>query len=406
LTLTGRISRRDFVCGGALAVSSIFVGRAAAALEPGFRRSMLVLDSPGPEVGVDLLQGIAGAFLSRGVPLAYAIDPLNERAHNPAAMAYLAQVAASEPGLVELVLVLQSPDEPGRFFEMRAAEKLRSAAADLLAVDGAPVRPATILDLREEGEIDLPAWRSAGFHVLLRPNGQPAVAAQFQGAEQVRLDGGQRLPLPETTVEIATLLQVLSGEGDKLIVLSLDGLADREQDAALAQAEALANALSEELLGSGMFLTRPTDILLHSEARLPENVALLVEQGTGTMQPQVEAFVRALAAEGLPFTLAVRSGANPSATGDPSCLILSAGPEEAKAVMASCACRSRRRRAPARKPCLRGRGRWGGAWWAHRPEGGCPLRVRNRPAVRDRDRAAAQRRGSRHAGGLGGQCRY
>ncbi|WP_135447257.1 DUF3131 domain-containing protein [Tabrizicola caldifontis] len=297
-----RLTRRHVMQGGAaalpgLALPGVLRGQARAA------QVSLLLDGIGPGTDPDRLESTVATFLSAGLPVTCVADLVALTALEAGGRQLcdlLARLALRDPGLFDLALPIGKLPRTERYFQLRRAGQLREAVVrafrDGPAGDRAfPV--VTLIDRGEDPNIDHTAFRGAGFRIHLRAADGP-VSMVVAGRGELVGTGGlwTALDAPGLPTRLA---QALSGGGDLLLSLSLEGAADP-----VARASEVAALLAASNAAGRIHMASPAQLRLYQGRPLPIDLALLVEAGTTLEEDDaILAFVRELAGQGVPLTL-------------------------------------------------------------------------------------------------------
>lgn len=301
-----RLTRRRLMQGGAALLP--LVGFAARA-QGKVAQVSLLLDGIGPGTDPGLVERIATTFLSAGLPLTCVADLAGLTApgigHAPLCD-LLARLALQEPGLFDLALPIGMTGRNERYFQLRRAGALRDAVVHAFAegpASGQSFPVVTLVDRGDVADIDHTAFRGAGFRVHLRAGDGPFTAAVAGRGELVATGGiWTRLDAPGLDARIGA---ALAEGGDVLLALSLEG---GEAQALAESAAGVAALLSGGLREGRIDMASPARRRLYAGTGLALDVALLVETGfTQDEREAVLAFVRELAAAGVPLTLAGRA---------------------------------------------------------------------------------------------------
>ncbi len=233
----------------------------------------LVLESPQWPKRSPLTLHAFEAFARRGLPVAVAFESQDDG--RGGVMAEPLPGAIQAAGLIELVAPLPEIVGLNRYEQMRAAADHR-ANLSTRPPDGHPV--VTLIARSAAGELDWSAFRSAGFRVIIVPDGSPAARAEVIGRDQLRLVGGAELSFAAggPTLSEQTEAAVV-GNTSSMLVLSLAKLGDAEDEAVTDQIDELAGWLSDKVAMGELVMVRPMDHLLQSGQLIQQQVALLVD---------------------------------------------------------------------------------------------------------------------------------
>lgn len=303
------VSRRKFVSFGVSFLPVVVFESSALAQTDRFYTLMIVFKNIGAVRDPDLLRDVLMEFFNRGIPVTVTLEAASMRSGPQDNLnAMMRDLAASQGGLIELVAPVADMTGQHRYFQMRAAGALRhTITADLGAEAARQV--ATLVDHTQEGGVDLPAFRSAGFRILLRPEGDGDFTAEFVGRGQLVLSGGTVLPLSGDMSRVSESLEaVLSERRDGLLLLSLADLHDIDAAEARQLAAALADKLAAAALAGTLHLTRPKDYLLQfGPAQLTEVALLLLPPEPDGQADAVRSMATMLDENGIAFSLVAAS---------------------------------------------------------------------------------------------------
>ena len=299
------MTRRNFMeLGGALLPVAV-MPFGAVSQATGFSTLVIMIDEIGNDIDPLFLKDIFSEFFRRNIPISCVVDlAALKSAENDLLAALIDTTMLREVGLFEIVLDISDIGDERRYFQMRTAESLRAAAAQVF--DNGRDHPiASVIDRRSEDRIDLSAYRSAGFRVLVRPQHADSLAAEFVGRRQLRLLGGTVLRLAELRPDgLAQFSDSLTAGTDTLVVLSLSGITEAGAPEVLSQVAAIAAMIGSSMATGSAFVTRPMDYLLQFGPRQPVELALVVAAGeTAEAMHTARIFVEALAGNGLPVTV-------------------------------------------------------------------------------------------------------
>ncbi len=210
-----------------------------------------------------LLHAVLSEFFDRGVPVTVLFDAAVNRSGLPDDLtATMRDLAEGAGGLVELAARLGDLGGPHRYFQMRAAGRLRDILDTSLGAQTAR-QVVTVVDGSSDGGVDLPAFRCAGFRILLRTGDGGNFGAEFVGRGQLVLSGATVLPLAGDPARgLAAIDTILHNRHDALLSLSVSGLDFMNADAARAMAAAIADRLVAASQAGSLYVTRPMDYLL------------------------------------------------------------------------------------------------------------------------------------------------
>ncbi|MDX1779739.1 MAG: DUF3131 domain-containing protein [Thalassovita sp.] len=308
------LSRRMVLKGGT-ALSMTLAAGVGYSDEVKVKTVFLLLDGIDPEMPPDLAEQMLERFFSRGIPVGIILqgfsdaDTDSEAAEGQAPLLRrLGQVAAREPGLLELVPAFDATDDRERYFQLRQASELRHwmARSPLGGVLGERIATVvSVIDRNPENTIDPYAFRAAGFRVRIRPGvptdiGDPISRVEPMDWGLLEIDGGLHAGILEAPVPVLEL--ALSSDSDQLLTLSLPGAETASDDSILAASEAWADALQSAIWDGRMFFTRPSDHLLQGNPGASKYVALLLDYRDGADEGMT-AFARELEAAGFPYSV-------------------------------------------------------------------------------------------------------
>ncbi len=252
-----------------------------------------------------LLHAVLSEFFDRGVPVTVLFDAAVNRSGLPDDLtATMRDLAEGAGGLVELAARLGDLGGPHRYFQMRAAGRLRDILDTSLGAQTAR-QVVTVVDGSSDGGVDLPAFRCAGFRILLRTGDGGNFGAEFVGRGQLVLSGATVLPLAGDPARgLAAIDTILHNRHDALLSLSVSGLDFMNADAARAMAAAIADRLVAASQAGSLYVTRPMDYLLQfGTPQLTDVALLLASPEAGPQDLAVRAFTASLAEATLAFSL-------------------------------------------------------------------------------------------------------
>lgn len=279
--------------------------RQAVPQSAGFSTCVIMIDDLGNDIDPLFLADIFSEFFLRNIPISCVVDVAALKSgENDRLVALINATMLREVGLFEIVLAISDIGDERRYFQMRTAESLRAAAAQVFG-NGRDHPVASVIDRGSEDRIDLSAYRSAGFRVLVRPQHADTLAAEFVGRRQLRLLGGTILRLADLRPDVlARLNESLTAGTDTLVVLSLSGIAEVGAPEVLSQVAAITATIESSMATGSVFVTRPMDYLLQFGPRQPTELALVVAAGeTAEEMNTARIFVEALAGNALPVTV-------------------------------------------------------------------------------------------------------
>lgn len=299
------MSRRDLLRLAGASVPAIVFPDLARAQGVQSVPLIIVISDLGAATDPALARAILSEFDTRGIPVTVVLDRTALTSGGAAAQgAFLREIADRESGLLDLAVPVGAMAGIRRYFQMREAGALRASLGNGLGA-AASRRVMTLFDLSDAGGVDLPAFRSAGFRILIRPQDGTDPTAEFVGRGQLSLQGGPLLALAgDHATVLARLDQTLGARRGGLLTLSLAGLeADRAgpmRDLAATMAERIGAAA-----GAGaLHVTRPTDYLLQfGPPRMTEVALVLPAPPPGADAAALQAFAAMLAETGISFTL-------------------------------------------------------------------------------------------------------
>lgn len=299
------VSRRAFLWLGAAMFPTVAAPSLTLAQADSLSILMVVVRTDSSAPDPDLLRTLLSEFFNRGIPVTLMLDaakmaPGPQNGLNDV----IGRFAASEGGLFELAVPLDVMAGQQRYFQMRAAGGLRKTLDANLGA-GVARQVVSLVDSTKEGGVDLPAFRSAGFRVLLRPGEEGDFAAEFSGRGQLVLSGGTVLPLAEDPVRVtAALDSLLRARRDGLLSLSLADVDAAGAEATRLVAAAIADRLAAAALAGSLHLTRPADYLLQfGPPHLTEAALLLPSPEPGQQEDIVRTFAAMLQESGIAFSL-------------------------------------------------------------------------------------------------------
>jgi hypothetical protein len=304
-----RLTRRR-VLGGAAALPVLGLPGLPGAQAYGVQVS-LILDGVGPGMDPDIPGLVAGPFLAAGLPVTCVAD-LAALTADPGGAGLcdrLATLALDHPALFDLALPIGKLQRTERYFQLRRAGELRDAVVRAFATGpaaGQSFPVVTLIDRGDDPNIDHTAFRGAGFRVHLAAGDgpwrhRPAGRGELVGS------GGLWLRLDAVGLEDRIRAELAAGR-DLLLALSLAGLAAPTSDL-VARAGRLAALLADAAATGRAVVASPAQLRLYAGAGLPVDVALVVVPGTGPDEDAAaQAFLRDLAGQGVPLTLAAPAG--------------------------------------------------------------------------------------------------
>ncbi len=303
------MTRRRFMeLSGAL-LPAVTVPIMAESQSSSFSTLVVMIDDLRDDINPLFLNDILTEFFRRNIPVTCVVDfAALKSAQSVDLIAVINATMTREVGLFEIALAIDDAADERRYFQMRAAESLRAAAARAFADSQAhPI--ASVIDRRPADRIDLSAYRSAGFKVVIRPQQTGDLTGEFVGRRQLRLSGGSTLTLADPHPEfLADLSAGLAGGTDRMVVLSLANLSEDPTQTHLSQVSALATLIETEVASGAAYATRPLDYLLQFGPRPLTEIALVVAVGESTAERTASrVFVEALAAKALPVTVVAAS---------------------------------------------------------------------------------------------------
>jgi hypothetical protein len=304
-----RLTRRALLQGGA-ALLPLARRAAPARAEGGIAQVSLVLDGIGPGLDPDVLAQVVAPFLAAGLPVTCVADLValtDPQTGNRPLCDRLAALALGDPGLFDIALPIGKLPRTERYFQLRAAGKLREAVVRAFQDGPAAARPfpvVTLVDRGKDPNIDHTAFRGAGFRIHLRAEDgrwQPRLA----GRGELVASGGLWTRLDAPGLEDRVKADLATGQ-DLLLALDL-GSAPPTVDLA-ARATGIATLLAGAVAAGRVFVASPAQLRLYAGAGLPVDVALLVDPGSGQEEAEAAlAFVRDLATQGVPLTVIGRA---------------------------------------------------------------------------------------------------
>lgn len=274
----------------------------------------LLLDGIGPGLDPDLLAQVVTPFLAAGLSVTCVADLDALTASGAAGNLIcdrLATLALGDPGLFDLALPIGKLARPERYFQLRRAGELRDAVLKAFQNGPSAGRPFPVVTLVDRGEnpnIDHTAFRGAGFRIHLKAGNGPWQHG-LAGRGELVGSGGIWTRLDATGLEDRIGAELGVGK-DSLLALSLDGLSGLAPADLVARAAGLAATLADRVADGSIIMANPAQLRLYAGAPLPLDVALLVDPGTSPEENEAAlAFVRELAAEGVPLTMIGRADA-------------------------------------------------------------------------------------------------
>lgn len=239
---------------------------------------MILFRGESERMDPELLDAVLSEFFRRGVPATVLMEGQPLTPGTPDGLqALMDEYAAREGGLLELAIPLGDVAGQLRYFQMRTAGALRDRIAGTLKKETTR-QVTTLIDDWEQSGIDVAAFRSAGFRVLMRP-GDGEFSAAFVGRGQLTISGGATLPLSGDPARVTRALDtILRNRQDGVLTLVLPQTDQPATDieATRALAAAFADRLTAALLRGVLYLTRPTDYLLQFGPEQLTEVAVLL----------------------------------------------------------------------------------------------------------------------------------
>jgi hypothetical protein len=274
----------------------------------------LLLDGVGPGLDPDLLGQVVAPFLAAGVPVTCVADLAALTAAGPGGRALcdrLASLALGDPGLFDLALPIGKLPRNERYFQLRRAGELRDAVLQAFQDGPAAGRPFPVVTLVDRGEnpsIDHTAFRGAGFRIHLKAGDGPWQHILAGRGEMVG-SGGLWTGLDAAGLGDRVEAELATGK-DSLLALSLNGLGDAPPAELIARATGLAGLLASMTAEGSIVMVSPAQLRLYVGARLPLDLALVIEAGASLAEGEAAlAFVRELAGQGVPLTMTGRADA-------------------------------------------------------------------------------------------------
>lgn len=254
--------------------------------------------------GIDplFLENVFSEFFRRNIPVCCVADlALLKARDTDHLVAPINAALQREVGLFEIILAITDLGDERRYFQMRSADSLRAAASEIFSPGRGPAI-SCVVDRREEDRLDFSSYGTAGFRVLIRPQHAAESGAEFVGRGQLRLLGGKTLRVVEPVLD--ALDDSLRSGADSVVTLSLAGVIPDGASEALTQVAAIADMIATRMATGSVFVTRPSDFLLHFGPRRPAELALVVGAGdTEDERANVRALVEALAEHAIPVTV-------------------------------------------------------------------------------------------------------
>jgi len=226
-------------------------------------------------------------------------------------MLALKDIGAREPGLFEISATLPALASGPRYFQMRDAEQLRRSIVENLfpATPRAAQFPVvSVFAPHEQNGLDFAAFRSAGFRALLRlPPESGATQLTPVGRGQLDISGGIQLDLAKNAPPSAEEIEAqLSTSGPLLITISLSLSGGVDPEPLARHCTELARNIDIKTSEGRLFVTRPTDLLLHAiDNPAPIAAVLLRPPATDAEDDPMRIFALGLAENGILFTTMV-----------------------------------------------------------------------------------------------------
>lgn len=324
------ITRRTFVKLGCALLPGTMISLPAPAQTAPHARLIVIIDDIPDDIGASQFEHLFFKFLRVGIPVSCVIGTkqlrpraTSQRTRNQAG-AMIRALSTRATGQMEIVLHMADDADSNRYFQMRSAEKLRSAAVSFLNAEGtAPVRTPIIstMERREERQVDISAQRSAGFRVLIRPGVDEPLTTEFAGRGQMQLTGGARLRLTDPQQAIhAQLDAALDGGRDAMLVVSLAGITAGNALQLRDTMGGIARAIETAIVSGRVIAMRPMDLFYSSAPYLSADRAIILPIGdTIPEKTAVQTFAGDLRSAGLPFSVEARVAPHWLANADDLC---------------------------------------------------------------------------------------
>lgn len=307
-----KMTRRRFVGSGCALASAAMTSLPATARSSTAATLIVLIDDIPDDMDPSLVEWVLSEFLDRGIPVSCVVDVARTRdatatKSSDHIVATIRAVLARETGLMEIVAETGDGAEERRYFQMRAAEDLRAAAAaftgEAVSVSG-QTQIVSMIHRQDEFVVDLAAYRSAGFRVLIRPGNDDPMTTEFVGRGQMRLSGGSALGLSGSLPETRTRLDDILSEGaDTMLVLSVADMAAGGTSILRQEVTRIANRIDDALRSGAVIAMRPMDLLLGAGPYQSADRAIVLSgAGTGAENAALASFSAALRDGGLPFT--------------------------------------------------------------------------------------------------------
>lgn len=308
------MTRRHFFGFGCAFLPGALTALRASAWTPTSPTLIVVIDDIPEDIDPALVEILFSEFIDSSIPFSCVLDTRHLEAVATGRPDQLGKIIgafpAREAGLMEIVLTTDEGADARRYFQLRSAENQREAVAAFLsstanATAAGRIPVVSIMDRREELSADIPAQRSAGFRVLIRPGSPGPMTMEFAGRGQMQLTGGSILRLTDPQEDTSAQLDTaLSSGQDMMLFLSLADMAAVDATQLRDRIAAIATRI-EAAIASGLFVAmRPMDLLFVAAPYLAADRALLLPVGDNDLeQAAIQSFVTDLRSAGLPFSL-------------------------------------------------------------------------------------------------------
>lgn len=312
-----KVSRRHFVGLGCLLLPGTISALRATAMKYSSAPLFVIIDDIPEDIDPSLVEDVFSEFSERGIPFACVVDinRLNaaESRSSSALDETIRAITARGAGMMEVILPINQEIDTKRYFQMRAAEELRASATAFLVGSAQERSQSPIVSLMDRSEmelVDLPAYRSAGFRVLIRPGALGAMRTDFEGRGQMRLAGSSALSATDPPKKIrAQLDEWLSSERDRMLVLSLSDVAAADANRVRRGIAEVASRIEAARTSGLVVPMRPMDHLLATGPYLSADRAIVLQAGeVGAEQATVGRFAEELRRSDLPFSVTGAAG--------------------------------------------------------------------------------------------------
>ncbi|MEY8140825.1 DUF3131 domain-containing protein [Falsihalocynthiibacter sp. CO-5D18] len=301
------LNRRNFMASaGVSIVPSFRVGTGAHAQDVAHSVTICLV-GVSETTSSHLVELLAKLFMSRGLPICCALDFSEGRGFDSTVGRLVETLAQTEAGLFEVAAQMPRRASDRRYFQMRTAAKLRAnlttgPSDSPLHVLGSNV--TTLYDPFPDDDLDHAAFRGSGFRVFLQPFiSEKAPDINAMGREQIVVSGGTFFKFSASDARASGTSASEDTVAGGLICIPVDVASKLPEKDVVEQLTALAMKLADANNSGRFFISRPTDLLLQTDAYPASSLSLaLIENKTPLSNDALDAFEQELTAASIPFT--------------------------------------------------------------------------------------------------------